>query len=347
MNALFKFIYELQFNWYNKISRDKLLIIIQWVGVRKMSTNNSINNQYKVVVDNVSKTFPVNQSKSDKTKSFFKFWQSEEEKVYYALRNISFKVEPGDSVGVVGLNGAGKSTLSNLLAEATQPTTGDIQINGKSSLIAISAGLNNELTGEENIYMKCLMHGLTEDEIKDRYEDIVNFSELGDFIYQPIKSYSSGMRSRLGFAIAVHTDPDVLIVDEALSVGDDTFSNKCIERMKEFQKEGKTIFFVSHSIGQIKKMCNKALWLHYGELRDYGDCTPVIGLYARFVRGYNNNPKEKQLRYKKAMTDGQIDEPVKIDKSFNKNSLFNAVQIFFFVILTFITVLLQLDVIHL
>ncbi|TVT28870.1 ATP-binding cassette domain-containing protein [Salinicoccus cyprini] len=256
---------------------------------------------YKVKVENVSKVYDLNRSRIAKLLSLFTMGHFYKEKPYYALRNINFEVQPGDSVGIIGLNGSGKSTLSDLLGEVTVPTSGRIRINGRSSLIAISAGLNQDLSGEENIRMKCLMHGLSEATINERYEDIVNFSELGDFIQQPIKSYSSGMRSRLGFAIAIHTDPDVLIVDEALSVGDETFSNKCIERMKQFQKEGKTIFFVSHSAKQVARMCNKAIWIHYGETKDYGECTPIVNEYARFINDFNAMTKEEQLQYKDKM----------------------------------------------
>lgn len=269
---------------------------------------------YKVKVNNVSKVFNTTSKQRKLWKILFPFL-NKEEAYYYALKDVSFEVEPGDSVGIVGLNGSGKSTLSNLLGGVTSPSTGDIYVDGKPSLIAISAGLNFELTGEENIHMKCLMHGLSEKEIEERYDDIVQFSELEDFLDQPIKNYSSGMMSRLGFAIAVHTDPDVLIVDEALSVGDDTFANKCIEKMKTFREEGKTIFFVSHSIPQIQKMCNKAAWIHFGELKEYGDCIPVVGLYARFVRGYNIKPKHVQKRYKKAMVEGQRATTAPIEKN--------------------------------
>ncbi|AKG73403.1 ABC transporter ATP-binding protein [Salinicoccus halodurans] len=260
--------------------------------------------EYKVRVHNVSKVYNVTKNKKKLWNMIVPFMEKKTE-YYQALRAVSFDVEPGDSVGIVGLNGSGKSTLSNLLGGVSEPSTGSIEVNGEASLIAISAGLNMELTGRENIRMKCLMHGMSEREIDEKYDDIVEFSELEDFMNQPIKNYSSGMQSRLGFSIAVHTNPDVLIVDEALSVGDDTFANKCIKRMEEFRAEGKTIFFVSHSIGQIQKMCNKALWIHYGEVREYGSCIPVVGLYARFVRGYNQKPKHIQQRYKKAMTEGQ------------------------------------------
>lgn len=279
----------------------------------------------KVKVSHVSKVYDLNNSKKDKLLQLFTFGNIYKEKPYYALRDVSFEVEAGDSVGIIGLNGSGKSTLSNLLGEVTQPSSGTIQIEGRSSLIAISAGLNNELTGVENIKMKCLMHGLSEKEIDEKFEDIVAFSELDDFIYQPIKSYSSGMRARLGFAIAIHTEPDVLIVDEALSVGDETFSNKCIDRMHDFQKKGVTIFFVSHSTSQIRNMCNKALWLQFGEVKEYGECETVTQHYTKYMRIYRNKPKEEQLAYKKEMIARQQLQGKSFDKVREKRSVLDSI----------------------
>jgi len=268
---------------------------------------------YKVKVEDVSKVYDLNRSRTAKLLSLFTMGHFYKEKPFYALRNVNFEVAEGDSVGIIGLNGSGKSTLSDLLGEVTVPTQGLIDIRGKSSLIAISAGLNQELTGEENIRMKCLMHGLTESMIEDRYDDIVEFSELGDFISQPIKSYSSGMKSRLGFAIAIHTDPDVLIVDEALSVGDETFSNKCLDKMKQFQKDGKTIFFVSHSAGQVAKMCNKAVWVHYGEVKEFGDAGPITKKYAEFISKFKDMTKEEQLMFKDKMINRQQEKGMEIE----------------------------------
>ncbi|MDM8327818.1 ABC transporter ATP-binding protein, partial [Staphylococcus felis] len=239
--------------------------------------------------------------KFDKIISLLSFGYFYKPKPYYALHNISFEVEEGMSVGLIGLNGSGKSTLSNILAEVLLPSEGNVDIKGKSSLIAISAGLKNDFTGEENIRYKCLMHGMSSQEIKDVFEDIVAFSELDEFIYQPIKNYSSGMKARLGFSIAIHTNPDVLIVDEALSVGDETFANKCIDKMKDLQKEGKTIFFVSHSAAQIRNMCDKAIWIHYGEMIEYGDVNFVVNRYNTLIRGFKARNKEGQLAYKKKM----------------------------------------------
>lgn len=272
---------------------------------------------YKVKVKNVSKVFDLNRNRFDKLLSLITFGYFYKPESFYALRDISFEVMPGDSVGIIGLNGSGKSTLSDLLGEATVPTMGNIDIKGRSSLIAISAGLETELNGEENIKRKCLMHGLSEKQINERYDDIVAFSELGEFIKQPIKSYSSGMKSRLGFAIAINTDPDVLIVDEALSVGDETFANKCIVKMKELQAQGKTIFFVSHSTGQISKLCNKVIWVHYGELLEYGPTAHIVKKYNRFIKKFKSVTKDKQLQYKDEMIEKQQEvEKVMLD---NKN----------------------------
>ncbi|ARJ51497.1 ABC transporter ATP-binding protein [Staphylococcus lutrae] len=256
---------------------------------------------YKVKVDHVSKIYDLNKSKVNKILALLSFGYFYRPKPYYALYNISFEVEPGMSVGLIGLNGSGKSTLSNILAEVLQPTKGSVDINGQSSLIAISAGLNNDFTGEENIRYKCLMHGMSLKEINHVFDDIVAFSELDDFIYQPIKSYSSGMKARLGFSIAIHTNPDVLIVDEALSVGDETFANKCIAKMKALQEEGKTIFFVSHSAAQIKNMCDRAIWIHYGEMVAYGEVNEVVQRYNTLIRGFKARDKKGQLAYKKKM----------------------------------------------
>lgn len=267
----------------------------------------------KVKIENVSKVFNTTSNKKKLWKLIFPFLNKEND-YFYALKNISFEVQPGDSVGIVGLNGSGKSTLSNLLGGVTSPSSGEIIIDGKPSLIAISAGLNNELTGEENIHMKCLMHGLSQSEIDEKYDDIVRFSELEEFLKQPIKNYSSGMRARLGFAIAVHTDPDVLIVDEALSVGDSTFTNKCLNKMKSFQEEGKTIFFVSHSAPEIRNMCNKAAWIHFGELRDFGNGRRVVNEYSKFIQRYNEKSKDEQHEYKKSKIEGQRSSTVPVEK---------------------------------
>lgn len=217
---------------------------------------------------------------------------------FYALRNVSFEVEKGDVVGFLGINGSGKSTLSNIIAGIVPETSGIVQVNGDAALIAVSAGLKGELTGRDNIELKCLMLGFSKEEIKRMEPDIIEFSELGKFIDQPVKSYSSGMKSRLGFAISVNINPDILIIDEALSVGDKAFAEKSFEKMKEFKKQGKTMIFVSHSIGQMKQFCDKILWLEFGMVKDFGEVNEVIPKYEDFIKKWKKMSNKEREHYK-------------------------------------------------
>ena len=285
-------------------------------------------------VDSIYKAFDLNISKLDKILSLFSLGAIKNEKKFYALKDISFDVNEGDSVGIIGLNGSGKSTLTDLLAEVTQPTSGTIDINGTVSLIAIGAGLEQELTGVENIRLKCLMHGLNDEEIDEIFDDIVEFSELGEFIHQPIRTYSSGMKSRLGFSIAVQMDPDILIVDEALAVGDKTFSQKGEMKIKEFQEQGKTIFFISHAASQIKETCNKVAWIQFGKLERFGDTEPIVEEYESFIENFNLLTKNEQKQYREKMMDEQSKQPnIKIKKS--DKVRFSTIFTTFFLLLLF------------
>lgn len=287
---------------------------------------------YKVVFENVTKAFEIKHNNFSKLKSLF--YRSRKDKAesssFYALNDISFEVEEGDSIGIFGLNGSGKSTLLDLIGGVTQPTQGKITVNGTISYVAISAGLENDLTGLENIRYKCLMHGLNNKQIDKLFDSIVEYSELGEFIHQPLRVYSSGMRSKLGFAIAIHMDPDILIIDEALSVGDKTFANKCLESIKGFQKRGKTLFFVSHSTGTTKQMCNKAIWLHFGQMKSEGTIEEIIHEYDSFVEGFNQLNKEEQIQFKDKMMETQTKPLLKMPKTdaFSKKTLTNAVLLY-------------------
>jgi len=217
---------------------------------------------------------------------------------FYALSDVSFEAEKGDVVGFIGINGSGKSTLSNIIAGIVPETSGTVKVDGETALIAVSAGLKGDLTGRDNIELKCLMLGFTKKEIKELEPAIIEFSELGHFIDQPVKSYSSGMKSRLGFAISVNVDPEILIIDEALSVGDKAFAEKSLNKMNEFKELGKTMVFVSHSIGQMKKFCEKILWLEFGRVKDFGTVEEVIPKYERFLDEWQKMSKEEREVYK-------------------------------------------------
>ncbi|WP_099224793.1 ABC transporter ATP-binding protein [Listeria costaricensis] len=216
---------------------------------------------------------------------------------FLALQDVSFQVKKGETVGLIGLNGSGKSTLSNVLAGIVPPTSGEVKIKGEVSLLAIGAGLKPTLSGVENIRMKCLMLGYSTKEINRMIPEIIEFAGLQSFIHQPIKRYSSGMKARLGFAIAIQIDPDILIIDEALSVGDTTFHKKCTDKIKEFQALGKTIFFVSHAMSQVQNLCDRIIWLHYGEVRLDGPADEVGLAYSKFVHQFNKLSEEEKKTY--------------------------------------------------
>lgn len=262
-----------------------------------------MDKKYVIEFNNVCKIYNIkrdNKGISNKNKEKF-----------YALKDISFKIEKGESVGILGTNGSGKSTASKILAGIGLPDKGEVKIEGEPALIAINAGLNNKLTGIENIELKGVLLGFSKSKIKEITKSVIEFSELGDFIYQPVKSYSSGMKARLGFSISVNMDPDIIIVDEALSVGDKTFSEKCLRKIKELKQEGKTIFFVSHSINELKSFCNKGLWIEGGELKAYDDINVVAKAYEEHVQNYKKKTEEEKKAYREAVYKNRL---VKEDK---------------------------------
>lgn len=199
---------------------------------------------------------------------------------FWALKNISFELEKGDSLGIVGLNGAGKSTLLKLIAGVMKPTKGTVYTGGGiAPLIELGAGFDDDLSAEENIFLNGAILGYSRDYMKKHYEEIIDFAELRDFTQIPLKNYSSGMKARLGFAIATMNVPDILILDEVLSVGDYKFQEKSFERTKKILNSGATVMFVSHSVGQVRKVCKKALWLDNGTMRMFGDVDKVCSAY--------------------------------------------------------------------
>ena len=208
------------------------------------------------------------------------------DETFTALDGVSFEVPRGTTFGVIGENGSGKSTLLKLLAGITKPTRGALRVEGRvSALIELGAGFHPEISGRENVAINGIMLGLSRREVDERFDDIVDFAELREFIDAPVKTYSSGMYMRLGFSVAIHVDPDVLLIDEVLAVGDEGFTRKCLDKIGEFRRRGKTILLVTHSLGLVEKMCDEALWLRHGRRADGGDPKRVVDAYLTYVAG--------------------------------------------------------------
>jgi lipopolysaccharide transport system ATP-binding protein len=222
---------------------------------------------------------------------------------FWALRNLSFEIKQGETVGIVGRNGAGKSTLLQIICGTLTPSSGDVQVNGRvAALLELGAGFNAEFTGRENVYMNGAIMGLSKRELDDRFDNIVGFADIGDFVDQPVKTYSSGMYIRLAFAAAIHIEPDILIVDEALAVGDMFFQAKCMARMKQMIDDGVTVLFVSHDTSSVKSLCSKALLLHHGELVDYGSSDEVVENYFSMKVKEEQTIQVKELEHQKDLT---------------------------------------------
>jgi lipopolysaccharide transport system ATP-binding protein len=203
---------------------------------------------------------------------------------FAALKGVSFEVARGETFGIIGKNGSGKSTMLGLIAGVIRPDRGSVEVSGKiSSLLELGAGFHPDLSGIENIILNGILMGHTKDQMLKKIDEIIEFSELGDFIYQPLRTYSSGMHVRLGFSVAVHVDPEILVVDEALAVGDLNFQEKCLKKMREFRESGATIILVSHGMSAIAKLCDRAAWLDTGEVMALGKPKDVIGKYLRYI----------------------------------------------------------------
>ncbi|MFS0836684.1 ABC transporter ATP-binding protein [Paenibacillus sp. 1P03SA] len=242
-------------------------------------------NEIAIEVKNLSKIYKLYNKKTDRLKEALLPSSKKYHTDHYALRDINFLIERGETVGIVGKNGSGKSTLLKIITGVLKSSSGQLAVNGKvSALLELGAGFNPEYTGIENIFLNGMMMGFSKEEIQEKIEEIIEFSELRDFIHQPVKSYSSGMFARLAFAVAINVEPDILIVDEALSVGDLYFQAKCITKMKELFQSGVTVLFVSHDINSVKALCKKTLYLEDGKMIAYGPSDEVVDLYAKKTR---------------------------------------------------------------
>lgn len=239
---------------------------------------------------------------------------------HYALKNVNLEVYKGETVGIIGTNGAGKSTILKIITGVLNPTKGDVKINGRiSALLELGAGFNPEYTGVENVYLNGTMIGFTKEEIDEKLQGIIDFADIGDFINQPVKTYSSGMFVRLAFAVAINIDPEILIVDEALSVGDVFFQAKCYHKFEEFKKMGKTILFVSHDLGSISKYCDRAILLNHGEKIAEGTPKDVIDIYKKVLTNqYNNEDVDSETSEAQANDSAQLKESLSLNPNVNE-----------------------------
>jgi ABC-type polysaccharide/polyol phosphate transport system ATPase subunit len=265
-------------------------------------------NEIVVRVENLSKIYKLYDKPSDRLKESLSINKKEYHIKHYALNNISFEVCRGETVGIIGTNGSGKSTLLKIITGVLTPSLGRVNVDGKiSALLELGAGFNPEYTGLENIYLNGMMMGFTKEQMSNRVGYICDFAEIGEFINQPVKTYSSGMFARLAFAVAINVEPDILIVDEALAVGDLEFQLKCMNKFTEFRNNGKTILYVSHDVNSVKRYCNSCIWIQDGAIAAIGNTDMVTDRYLDFLKGNKLNEKNV-INIKNSYKIGQINQ---------------------------------------
>lgn len=257
-----------------------------------MKNNIILDDNTLVSAQNVGMKFRLREKRADTLKERFValFKGENKHKDLTVLSDISFEIKRGESLGVIGHNGAGKSTLLKIVAGIYQPTQGAVATNGRVVLLNLGAGFDMEASAEENVFLNGAILGFTRKQMRERFDSIVEFSELGKFMKMPLKNFSSGMVSRLGFAIAIDVHPDLMLVDEVLSVGDANFSKKCMAKIEEMKRDGVSFMFVSHSIGQVQHLCEKTLWIEDSQMKEYGDSKTVCGNYVKYCAGLNTQP---------------------------------------------------------
>jgi len=248
-----------------------------------------MNKTLAIKVQNLTKTYKLYKDPRDRLKEALNPFGKKYHDDFHALKDVSFEIKKGETVGIIGRNGSGKSTLLKIITGVLTPSSGRVNVHGKiSAILELGAGFNPEMSGLENIYLNTSINGMSKEDTDKKIQEIIDFAELGEFIHQPLKTYSSGMKARLGFAVAINIDPDILIVDEALSVGDAAFQRKCFAKMEQIREAGATILFVSHSEGSIVSLCSRAIWLSNGEKIIEGEPKLVTGLYMK-------NSQKKQI----------------------------------------------------
>jgi ABC-type polysaccharide/polyol phosphate transport system ATPase subunit len=241
-----------------------------------------MNNDIAIKVENVTKSFKLFYDKPSTLKERLVFWNKKKADVHTVLKDVSLDIKKGETVALIGVNGSGKSTLLKLMTKIIYPTKGKITTNGKlTSLLELGAGFHPDFTGRENIYFNAAIFGLTKKEIDNRLNDIIEFSELGEFIDSPVRTYSSGMYMRLAFSVAINVDAEILLIDEILAVGDAHFQEKCFSKLEELKNSNKTIVIVSHSLDAVKKLCDRAVWIYEGEKKMDGETSEVVEEYMK------------------------------------------------------------------
>lgn len=245
---------------------------------------NSSGSEYAIEVTGLGKCYQIYDKPSDRLKQMLMRGRKQYYKEFWALKDVSFKIKKGETVGIIGRNGSGKSTLLQMICGTLNPTAGEVKVNGRvAALLELGAGFNPEFSGVENVYMAASLYGLSKEEVAQRFEAIATFADIGDHIHQPVKTYSSGMYARLGFSVVVHVSPDILIIDEALAVGDARFVAKCMKQIEKLKENGCTIFFVSHDIASIRSLCQNVIWLHKGYIKQIGDVFSITGRYTEYI----------------------------------------------------------------
>ena len=243
------------------------------------------DNDLAIDVQDVYKSFNIYYDRTNTIKERLLFWKNSKKEKREILKGINLKIRKGEVVGLIGVNGSGKSTLLKLMTKIIYPTKGKIETRGKlTSLLELGAGFHPDFSGRENIYFNASIFGLTKKEIDSRVEQIIEFSELKDFIYNPVRTYSSGMYMRLAFSVAINVDAEILLIDEILSVGDEHFQEKCFKKLEELKEQGKTIVFVTHGMGSVKRFCTRVVWLHQGKIKMDGDVNEVTDAYVEETR---------------------------------------------------------------
>jgi len=243
-----------------------------------------MQNDIAIKVENLTKVYHLYDKPQDRFKEALHPFRKSYHHDFFAVNDISFEIKKGETVGIIGKNGAGKSTLLKMITGVLTPTSGNIQVNGKiASLLELGAGFNPEMTGLENIYLNGTLMGFSQQEMEPKIDAILEFADIGEFIYQPVKVYSSGMFARLAFSVAINVEPDILIVDEALSVGDARFQSKCIRKMEELAEKGISILFVTHDMQSVNKFCKEVVWLQNGKINQMGEPAKIIENYVSFM----------------------------------------------------------------